>query len=97
MIAPAAEFFRKNGADTVILGCTHFIYLEEIFREILGPEINIVDSREGVGKRAISLLEQIKPRECPEKDLFFTTSEAQMPENYRYIPESFGLEFGGEI
>lgn len=97
MIAPAAEFFRKNGADTVILGCTHFIYLEEIFREILGPEINIVDSREGVGKRAISLLEQINPRECPEKDLFFTTSEAQMPENYRYIPESFGLEFGGEI
>lgn len=97
MITPATDFFKANGTDTIILGCTHFTYLEETFREIMGPGISIVDSREGVGKRTLSLLEGKKPSECSGENLFFTTSEEKKPENYRFIRDYFGLEPGGEI
>lgn len=97
MITPAADYFKSNGADTIILGCTHFTYLEETFREIMGPDISIVDSREGVGKRTLSLLEGKKTRECSGENLFFTTSEEKKPENYRFIRDYFGLEPGGEV
>ena len=98
IITPAADFFRAKGVDTVILGCTHFVYLEETFRKVLGKDISVIDSREGVGNRAIALLENIQPKQDDGKgDCFFVTSIERMPENYKKISSRYGLSFGGEI
>jgi glutamate racemase len=32
------------GADTVVLGCTHYIFVESLIREIIGPRVAIVES-----------------------------------------------------
>ena len=98
IITPAADFFKHEGVDTVILGCTHFVYLEDTFKKVLGSTISVIDSREGVGNRAISLLEKIKSHADDGKgDMFFVTSIEKMPGNYKSISSRYGLSFGGEI
>ena len=98
IITPAADFFREKGVDTVILGCTHFVYLEETFKKVLGKDISVIDSREGVGNRAIALLGKIQEHPGDGKgDCFFVTSLEKMPENYKKISSRYGLSFGGEI
>ena len=98
IITPAADFFKEKGVDTVILGCTHFVYLEDTFKKVLGRSISVIDSREGVGNRAIALLERIQDHADDSKgDLFFVTSVEKMPGNYKGISSRYGLVFGGEI
>lgn len=98
IISPAAEFFKKQDVDTVILGCTHFVYLEDTFRKVLGSTISVIDSREGVGNRALDLLEKIEDHNSDgHGDKFFVTSKEKMPGNYKGISLRYGLSFGGEI
>ncbi|MGH8550563.1 MAG: glutamate racemase [Methylococcales bacterium] len=43
----AAEYLGKlisRGADTVVLGCTHYPFLLPLFRRISGPDIEILDT-----------------------------------------------------
>jgi len=52
------ELFRAQGADTVVLGCTHFLYLLEEFRHEAYPFIKIFDSLDGITKRIEFLLDE---------------------------------------
>jgi glutamate racemase len=55
--APYLEKFRAAGADAVVLGCTHFLFLLREFRELAAPDITIYDSLEGITRRVESLLD----------------------------------------
>jgi glutamate racemase len=46
----AAEF------ETIVIGCTHFIYYKSIIREMVGPEIEIIDGNLGTVARLKSVL-----------------------------------------
>lgn len=37
--------------DTVVLACTHFVRFRDLFEEILGPGVRVVDSLDGVTRR----------------------------------------------
>jgi glutamate racemase len=50
-LAPVAE----AGADTVVLGCTHYHFLEEAIR-VEFPDIEIVNTSEPVARRAVDVL-----------------------------------------
>ena len=57
------ELFSSKGADTLVLGCTHFLHLlEEFKREASNsscvPSIKIFDSQDGVTKRIEFLLNE---------------------------------------
>ena len=52
------KLFRAEGADTVVLGCTHFLYLLEEFRREAAPFIKIFDSLDGITKRIEYLLDE---------------------------------------
>ena len=52
------ERFRDGRIDALVLGCTHFLHLEEEFRSLLRAEgISLVDSREGVTRQVARLLD----------------------------------------
>lgn len=53
---PAVDFFRSQGCDCIILGCTHFLNLKKEMQKVCGSDIAVVDSVDGVVKRAMSLL-----------------------------------------
>ena len=38
--------------DTLVLGCTHYVFVENIFRQRLGPKVNIISTGSAVAKQA---------------------------------------------
>jgi len=43
--------------DTMVLGCTHYPFAAAVFRELLGPEIRLVETGEPVARQTRRLLE----------------------------------------
>ena len=62
------------GADAVVLGCTHYPFLKKDIAEIVGKNVNILDSGKAIAERVSDILEKNRMR-SPQKlsDLFFTT------------------------
>lgn len=56
------EPLRKAGVDTLILGCTHYPYLNPVIRDILGEEVVLVDPAEGVVGEVQKLLSLVEKR-----------------------------------
>jgi glutamate racemase len=75
--------FRSEGVDTVVLGCTHFLFLEEEFRQAAIPDIAIFESIKGISQRIESLLAKTAAREESESGvenvLMLTGSAAPEP------------------
>jgi glutamate racemase len=44
--------------DTLVLGCTHYPFASEVFRELLGPQVQLVETGEPVARQTRRLLEQ---------------------------------------
>jgi glutamate racemase len=63
MVRKYLDRFRAAGADVLVLGCTHFLFLLPEFQKEAAPDITVFESTEGISQRIESLLEQ-----QPEKD-----------------------------
>jgi len=50
------SFFNDKAIDTLVLGCTHYSYAEHDIYNYFNGIVKIVDSREGVSKRILSLI-----------------------------------------
>jgi len=50
LIAEYALPLLERGADTFILGCTHYTFLAPLLRDILGPSVHIVDPNEAIAR-----------------------------------------------
>lgn len=46
------------GADTIVLGCTHYPFVKKHIQEIVGPEVTLIDTGAAVAKRLHQVLEQ---------------------------------------
>ena len=49
---------KKSGADTVILGCTHYPILKGLIAQLLGPQITLVDSADTLATTVKSFLQK---------------------------------------
>lgn len=54
---------KDAGVDALILGCTHYPFLEPVIREILGEDVVIIDPALAVVQELELLLEQMDERE----------------------------------
>lgn len=52
---PCIDYFNEKDCDVIILGCTHFLNIKDIIQKTAGDKIKVVDSKEGVVKRALQL------------------------------------------
>ncbi len=94
VLKPAADFFKKSDVDSVVLGCTHFLFLEDEIRNNFGDGIRIIDSREGVGRQVIKVLTE-KGLLSDEKktDYFHITglSDEEKISRYGWVLNKYGL------
>lgn len=77
-LATLIEPLLRHGVDTLVLGCTHFVFLEPVIRAIAGPEVQIVESSEAVARetmRRSGIAEGASPSESPGQERFYTTGE----------------------
>ena len=67
----------SQGADTLILGCTHYPFLAPMIRSVAGPDIALIDTGEAVAKqlqrRLLAELPDARPGDGTEH--FFTSGD----------------------
>ena len=79
ILEAAIQPMLAEGADTLVLGCTHFPFVLPLIREIAGPEVKVIDPAPAIARRTAYLLEQsaITFAENTEtKPVFATTGDA---------------------
>lgn len=47
----------SEGADVLVLGCTHYPFLKDAISAVVGPEVTLLDTGPAVAKRVASLVE----------------------------------------
>lgn len=99
VLKKAVKELKARGVDSVVLGCTQLLFLENEFKEVLGTDISVVDSREGVINQLIRILQkhgmtaQLKSGE----NRFYITGNKDTSDRYYQFCEEFGLCFSGII
>jgi len=56
VLRPAAKRLKEAHVGSVVIGCTHFLYVMRLIKMLMGAGISIIDSLDGVGRRILSLL-----------------------------------------
>ena len=68
-----------QGADTLVLGCTHYPFLAPVIRAVAGPSITIVDPAAAVARELRRQLEKrdlLSPKAPPGTEQFLTSGSA---------------------
>jgi glutamate racemase len=71
------EPMLKEGIDYLVLGCTHYPYLIPVLREILPPDVVILDSGLAVARQTQAVLIQnklLKTKHGPTTHSFYTNA-----------------------
>lgn len=64
----------EGGVDAIALGCTHYPFLKQKIKEIVGPNVAVVDSGGAVARRLREVLGNENILSAKKaKDLYFTT------------------------
>lgn len=65
-----------SGADTIVLGCTHYPFLRPLIAEIVGPEIAIIDTGKAVSAQLQKKLMEAKllANKSEQPDVVFWTN-----------------------
>jgi len=48
----------ERKVDTIVLGCTHYVFIRNIIENIMGPEVKIIDTGLAVAKQVKNELEK---------------------------------------
>ena len=104
-VKEAADFFKKNDCDTVILGCTHFTHIAEEMRKACGSGITVVDSRDGVSNQAIRKIHEenensastVKKSSIKNLTFFVTKADEKEISEYKTLCENVKIPWGGVI
>jgi glutamate racemase len=49
----------EAGADTLVIGCTHYAFLEDLVREVAGPGVGVIDSAVPVARQLRRRLDEL--------------------------------------
>ena len=61
ILRPYCDEILAANVDTVVLGCTHYPFVEEGIRDLLGSELDLIDTATAIAERTASLWERIPP------------------------------------
>ena len=56
------------GADTIVLGCTHYPFLQPLIQRLAGPEVQVIDPAPAVARQTLRVLQE---RGIPTGDASF--------------------------
>jgi len=70
----------ERGADTLILGCTHYPFLAPLIRDVVGNNIVLVDTGAAVARQLMRRIESELPGRVPgdATEQFFTSGDAAL-------------------
>jgi glutamate racemase len=73
----------EKGADTIVLGCTHFPFVIPMIKDIVGPDIAVIDPSPAIAKRVSFLLSELNliKRYSSKSEIVF--SSTGKPESFK--------------
>jgi glutamate racemase len=79
-----------RGADTLVLGCTHFPFVTPLIAAAAGPDVRLIDTGEAVARQVVRrLVGTPEPRARPQPtERFWTTGDVAMAR--RIVPKLWG-------
>jgi glutamate racemase len=86
----------EQGIDTVVLGCTHYPFVIPLIKQLVGPEVRVIDPAPAVARQAARLLDIAglrEPGDSPGDLRFFTSGDAAVLA--QHLPRLLGE--GGRI
>jgi glutamate racemase len=88
---------RECGADALVLGCTHFLFLLDEFKEAAEPDMRVFDSLGGVCDRIENILSK-KNSNCitrlpSQSNLLLVTGREYLNNRWALRAARFNLEF----
>jgi glutamate racemase len=72
-----------EGADTIVLGCTHYPFVKHVIQEVVGDKISLIDTGAAVAKQLKNKLEEkglLSTSKQKAEVHFWTNSEAENAE-----------------
>ncbi|QEK06362.1 glutamate racemase [Treponema phagedenis] len=97
-IQPALEQFKKANTDSIILACTHFLHIEDVFESAAGSDMQIIDTRSGVIHQALRIAPCKKNPDAPPNSCYATAAlDTHIEEQYRMYSKLFQLRWGGTL
>jgi len=48
----------RAGADTIVLGCTHYPFLRPLIQEVVGPDVTLIDTGAAVARHVHRVLSE---------------------------------------
>lgn len=70
---------RARGADTIVLGCTHYPFLRPLIAELAGPDVALIDTGAAVARqlrRVLVARALLRPGAAPGAAHFWTSGDA---------------------
>lgn len=64
----------RAGADTLVLGCTHFSFLRPLIERVAGPGVQVIDTGEAVARRVEQMSLELGPGARATPGVAFWTS-----------------------
>ena len=68
-----------RGADSIVLGCTHYNFLQDAIKQVVGPRVALFDSADAVARQTARVLAALRPAEeatlTVEPVEFFTSGD----------------------
>lgn len=58
VVARSVEPLLQQGADALVLGCTHFPFLRPVIADVAGPGVTIVDTGPAVARQVVRVAER---------------------------------------
>jgi len=77
LVGQYVEPLLEQGADTIVLGCTHYPFLASLIQEIAGPTVAIIDPAPAVARelrRRLASIKQLSPRVRAGTERFWTSA-----------------------
>ncbi len=97
-VRPSIDRFKAAGVDTIVLACTHFLHVTDAIRQAAGPDIRIIDSREGVVQQALRLVHPDPGYTHSEGACFITGKlDSAQDERFSALAARFGIAWGGVL
>ena len=75
----------EKGADTIVLGCTHFPFVIPIIKNIVGSNVSVIDPSPAIAKRVSSLLNELDLLKRCSRNSDITYGTTGDPEKFKNI------------
>ncbi len=64
-----------RGADTLVLGCTHYPFLKPVIADVVGPDVRLIDTGEAVARQVVRRLPAAAPAGGAPTERFWSTGD----------------------